>query len=160
MKIPFFKQDVNYSCGPAVIQMVLKFYGKFFSEEELMKRLKTNKNIGTRHEDMIDVTTKEGFYVYSNNGSSFQEIDLFLKEKKPIVVNFIEPNDNEGHYSVVVGLNDEDIILNDPWNGPNFKMKKTDFEKRWFSEDGRNNKWIMVVSDKDFALGKQYLPKK
>ncbi len=160
IKLPYFKQDTEFSCGPTVMQMVFRFYGKVFSEETLTKRLKTSEKTGTGHKHMIDLARAEGFYVYVNNESSTEEIKLFLDKNIPVIVHFIEPDSDDGHYSVVVGFNDNNIILDDPWNGEGFGMNIKDFEKRWFSEDGKNKKWIMVVSDSDTHIGKQYSPDK
>lgn len=141
------------------MQMVFRFYGKVFSEADLIKKLKTRKDVGTHHQAMIGLAQKEGFYVYVNNDSSLKEIMFFLDKKIPVIVHYLEPDGDEGHYAIVVGLDKNNIILNDPWHGERFKIKRGDFKKRWHSEDGNFNNWIMVVSKEDRHLGKQYLPK-
>lgn len=139
--------------------MVFRFYGKVFSEKDLMKKLKTNKDIGTQHQAMIDLAREEGFYVYVNNESSFEEIEFLLEKNLPVIVNFIEPDSDEGHYAVVIGINDEKIILDNPWNSKNHKLDWDDFQKRWHNEKGNSKRWLMVVSNEYCHLGKQYLPK-
>jgi predicted double-glycine peptidase len=64
----------------------------------------------------------------------------------PVIVNYIESDNDDGHYAVVIGEEGENLIMNDPWHGKEFKIDKTDFESRWKSEDGQHIKWIMVVS--------------
>ncbi len=167
INLPYFKQDTEYSCGPVVMQMVLRFYGKVFSEKNLIDKLKTQKNIGTHHQAMIDLARTEGFYVYVNNESSFKEIIFFNKKMIPVIVHYIEPDSNEEHYAIVVEINKKNVILYDPWNGEKFEISHVDFEQRWFDEKGNHKKWIMVItneykhliSNKDRHLGKQYLPK-
>ena len=158
LTVPFFKQDTGYSCGPATLQMVLRYYNIVMSEEDLIKKLHANKENGTLHKPMIALCQKEGLYVYVNNDSSLEEIGGFLEHKIPVVIHFIEPSECDGHYSVVVGIEDDTVVLNDPWNGEKFKKKKKDFMKEWHSEDGVHKKWMMAVSDRGFPLGKQYLP--
>ncbi len=157
LNMPYFKQDTRYSCGAAALQMTFYFYGKLISEEELTKRLQIDKDRGTEHSQMIKVITDEGLYAYANNESSLEEADGFIKSDIPIIVNFIEPGENSGHYAVVIGIDENNIILNDPWHGEKFKMNKDEFVERWQSENGGHKRWLLAVSTEKFNLGKQYL---
>jgi len=161
LKVPFYKQDSDYTCGPTSLQMVFQFLGKFKSEATLAKEAQTDAEDGTTHAGMIDAARKGGFYCYANNESSVEEIKSFLKNGLPAIVHFNEPSSDTGHYSVIVGAEKGNFILNDPWNGRNFKIDENDFLKRWYGAEHKNihKKWIMVLSKDDFNLGKQYLPK-
>lgn len=158
LKVPYFKQDTEYSCGPATLQMIFAFYGKRFSEKLLTERLKTTISDGTKHKSLIDIAKSEGFYVYVNNNSSLEEVGSLIIENIPVMVHFIEPSSDDGHYSVVVAVKEDSIILNDPWNGEGFIMSNCDFLARWRSEDSHNDCWIMAISPNTFSLGKQYNP--
>jgi predicted double-glycine peptidase len=161
LDIPFFKQDTLYSCGPAALQMVFAYYSVRESEEDLMRELHTRKKDGTHHEGMIDLSRKRGFFVYVNDDSSLDEIREYIKAKKPVIVHFIEPYGPEGHYVVVKDVSNHSIIFNDPLNGENFKMALSVFGKRWFSEDHKYKKWIMVLSKEEYPFGssgKHYHP--
>jgi ABC-type bacteriocin/lantibiotic exporter with double-glycine peptidase domain len=160
IKMKYYKQNTIISCGPVVLQMIFHYYGKYFSEETLTNKLRPNSDVGTPHYRMINLATSEGFYVYANEGSSLYEIAYFVNEGIPVIVHFIEPDTEDGHYAVVVGVQKKNVVLNDPWNGEKFKMDKAEFEKRWVSLDGKHKRWIMAVSDTDVHFGKQYLPNK
>ncbi len=160
IKMKYYQQNSIISCGPVVLQMIFHYYGKYFSEEALTSRLRPNNDIGTPHHRLINLATAEGFYVYANEGSSLYEIAYFVNEKIPVIVHFIEPDTEDGHYAVVVGVQKKNVVLNDPWNGEKFKMEKSEFERRWISKDGKHKKWIMAVSDTDVHFGRQYLPNK
>ncbi len=161
IKMKYYQQNTIISCGPVVLQMIFHYYGKYFSEDDLTQKLKPkNDDIGTPHYRMINLATSEGFYVYANEGSSLYEVAYFVNEKIPVIVHFMEPDTDQGHYAVVVGIQKKNVVLNDPWNGEKFKMDKADFEKRWISQDGKHKRWIMAVSDTDIHFGKQYLPSK
>lgn len=161
MKIPYFKQDTDYTCGPATLQMAFAYYGNKQSEMDLAKKMKTNSNVGTTHKRMIKVANQNGFYAYVNNNSNFDEIVYFLNRKKPVVTHFIEPSSDAGHYAVITSINDKkEIVLNDPWNGKNFTMNKKDFLERWRDKKGLFINWIMVISPDKINNGKQYFPKK
>ncbi|MFA5173267.1 MAG: papain-like cysteine protease family protein [Candidatus Paceibacterota bacterium] len=148
VKVPFFKQDTVYSCGPTALQMVFLFFGKMKSEEELIKKLKTRKDEGTSHTKMKEGARKCGFRVITREGATITTIKSFLKKNRPVIVNYIETENNEGHYAVVTGINKGYIVMNDPWYGKNFKMEKGEFVKRWRSEYEESRKWLMVISEK------------
>ena len=76
-----------------------------------------------------------------------------------MIVNYVEPDTDTGHYAVVIGLENGKIILNDPWNGEGFAISEEEFVRRWQSGDGQFKKWFMAVSKSDFMAGKQYLPR-
>lgn len=155
IKMPYFKQDTEYSCGPATLQMIFAFYGKKISEELLVERLQTTMSAGTEHQSLINVAEGEGFFVYVNNNSSLEEIRNLLLKNVPVIVRYIEPSHDEGHYSVVVAVKEDSIILNDPWNGEGFIMNNCDFLTRWRSEDSHNDCWIMALSQDAFSSEKQ-----
>lgn len=160
LKIPFYKQDTDHTCGPASLQMVFSFFGYFKSEKKLSLEVRANHKDGTKHDAMIEIARKEGFYCYVNNDSSWDEIKRFITEGLPAIIHFAEPQTDEEHYAVVIGFEKSEIILNDPWNGKNFKMKKKEFLPRWRGSQGNRQykKWIMIISNNDFKLGKQYFP--
>ena len=107
LKIPFYKQDTDHTCGPASLQMVLSFLGDFKSEKKLSEEAHTNHDAGTRHDAMIETARKEGFYCYVNNDSSWDEVNNFISEGLPVIIHFVEPQSGENHYAVVVGLETE-----------------------------------------------------
>lgn len=160
-KVPFYKQDTDYTCGPASLQMVLSFFNDHKSEACIAKKAHTDKEAGTAHKWMIEVAEREGFYCYVNNNSSLEELKNFIGTGLPVIVHFTEPSGEESHYSVIKGFGKKQLILNDPWNGKDFKIKEKDFLSRWHGNVANNNykKWMMVISRENFNLGKQYLPK-
>ena len=146
LRLPFFKQHTDYSCGPASLEMVLAFFGDKESENFLIKTAHTDKNFGTKHEWMIKTGKSEGFYCHSNSNSSIHEIEHFLLIGLPVIVDYTEPSENIGHYSVITGFKGNEIIMNDPWNGRNFSISKSEFMSRWHDNITKSQKWIMVIS--------------
>lgn len=159
LDLKYFKQDNGYSCGPASLQMVFSYFGKKLGEAKLAKLAKTTKS-GTSHVNMINLARKEGFYCYVHNNSSINQIKHFIDLNLPVIINYIEPKSEEGHYAVVVGYKRNKIILDDPWNGKNFKISIKEFKKRWYDYHKKHkySRWILVISKKKFNLGKQYSP--
>ncbi len=159
LKLPYFKQHTEYSCGPTSLEMVLGFFSDKKSEKFLIKKAHTDKVEGTKHKWMIDTSIREGFYCYVNSHSTIHEIKHFIVIGFPVIVDFTESSEEIGHYAVVVGYKGNKIIMNDPWNGRNFSITEDDFTERWHDRLTKSHGWIMVISKNDFQLGKQYLPK-
>ncbi len=160
LKVPYFKQDTEYTCGPTALQMVLAYYGMRQSEVTLTKQLKTTSNQGTSIQHMLEVARQNDFYVYMNNEASLGEISYLLTTfRAPSIIRYLETGQDEDHYAVVVGLSDREVILNDPWHGPLTRLSRLEFEKRWTCDElGTCSKWLMAVTPEPLPLGRQYAP--
>ncbi len=157
--VPYYKQKTNYTCGPSSIKMVLGFFGIRESERKLAREARTDKKSGTDHHSLIELSRKKGFYCYIQEKSSIHIIKHFISQELPVIINYVEPSSNDGHYAVVVGYRKGGIIMNDPINGKNFYLNYKELYGRW--SGGKYNKskrWIMVISKKPVIRGKQYGP--
>ena len=164
LEVPFRKQTNDYTCGPATLQMVLAFFGQQKSQRKLRKLMQASpaelKSRGTTNHKMVKAAQKAGFYVYVNEDSLLEEVKYFIGLGYPVIVNYIEPSEDEGHFSVVIGYSAllKKIILNDPWNGQNFSLSESQFLRRWRSRYDGHKRWLMVVAKKPLKLGKQFYP--
>lgn len=114
------------------------------TEKELAELCGTDPDLGTTDEGLKRVAEGLGFKVEIHNNSSFDNIQQWLDKKVPVIVNWftrgrIDYDDSEvpdGHLSVVVGLDEENIYLQDPEIGDLRKIAKGDFMKVWFDFTG------------------------
>jgi len=142
---PFQETLFKSMCGPASLKMVFDYYGIEKSEEEIAKMCNVDENLGTDDKTLKRVAEELGFNVEIKNESSFEEIQEWLNKKTPVIVNWftrgrIDYDDSQvpdGHYSVVVGLDEEFIYLQDPEIGKLRKIEKSDFMKVWFDFKGK-----------------------
>jgi ABC-type bacteriocin/lantibiotic exporter with double-glycine peptidase domain len=160
LKVPYYAQMQINTCGPASLKMVFDFFGDNLTEPELVRAAKTTKD-GTPHFNLINVARRNGFYCYVHEGASFNQIKHFIDIGFPVIINYQEPDTNDGHYAVVVGYKRNTFILNDPWNGHKFKLLEKDLNERWYDYHDKKlyHRWILVLSKKHFSIGKQYNPK-
>lgn len=160
LKIPFFNQKEDNTCGPASLEMVFSFFGRDLSESKLKKLAKTTKDNGTSHFGIIQAVRKSNFYCYVHKNSDLHQIKSFISQGFPVIIRYIEPSENEDHYSIVVGFNKNHLFLNDPWNGKRYKISNHKFISRWRDDDYNplNDRWMMVISKRPFSLGRQYFP--
>jgi ABC-type bacteriocin/lantibiotic exporter with double-glycine peptidase domain len=131
-------------CGPASLKIVLDYYGIEKSEKELAKLCKVDKDLGTDDKNIKRVAEQLGFKAIIKNNSSFKDIEKWLDKKVPVIVDWFTKGRQEysesevadGHYSVVAGLDDKYIYLQDPEIGRIRKLKRNDFMRVWFDFGG------------------------
>ncbi len=150
-------------CGPASLNMVLEYYGMEKTEEELADLCGTDSNLGTSDEGLKRAAESLGLKVEIKNNSTLDDIKQWLDKKVPVIVNWftrgrIDYDDSEvpdGHLSVVVGLDDTYIYLQDPEIGSLRKISRDDFMKVWFDFKGEYIKsWDEMIIRQLIAIYK------
>jgi ABC-type bacteriocin/lantibiotic exporter with double-glycine peptidase domain len=142
---PFQETLYSSMCGPASLKIVLDYYGLHKSEKELAKLCKVDKDLGTDDKNIKRVAEQLGFKAIIKNNSSFKDIEKWLDKKVPVIVDWFTKGRQEysasevadGHYSVVAGLDEKFIYLQDPEIGRIRKLKRDDFMTVWFDFKGK-----------------------
>lgn len=132
-------------CGPASLKIVLTYYGVEKEEMELAQMCRTNRDDGTRDQDIKRVAEDLGFRVEIKNESDFCDIERWLDRGVPVIVDWFTRGRRDytdaavadGHYSVVCGMDASCIYLQDPEIGGIRKVDKEDFMTVWFDFSGR-----------------------
>jgi ABC-type bacteriocin/lantibiotic exporter with double-glycine peptidase domain len=120
--------------------MVLDYYSIEKTEQELAKLCSSSVNLGTDDKTLKRVAEELGFKVDIKLESSFEDITYWLERRVPLIVDWFTRGRNDydesivadGHYSVVIGLDDDYIYLQDPEIGKERKILREDFLKVWF----------------------------
>jgi len=145
LKIKPFQETLNASmCGPASLKIILDYYGLKKSEKELAKLCQYDKDLGVDDDKIKNTAEGLGFKVKIKNNSNFKDIENWLDKKVPVIVNWFtkgrqdysESEVADGHYSVVTGLDEKHIYLQDPEIGKIRKLKRDDFMRVWFDFKG------------------------
>jgi len=145
LEIKPFQETLNAGmCGPASLKIVLDYYGLEKSEKELAKLCQHDRNLGIDDEKIKNAAESLGFKVKIKNNSNFKDIENWLDKKVPVIVNWFtkgrqdypESEVADGHYSVVTGLDEKYIYLQDPEIGKIRKLKRDDFMRVWFDFRG------------------------
>ena len=130
LNITPFRQKPGY-CGPASLKMVLDFWGIRISEKRLAEISGCSATGGIGAEGLASAARKLGFRVKIKDFSELEDIDGWVNRKKiPVIVDWFAFEG--GHYSVVSGIDDENIYLEDPSLGHRRAMKLTTFKRLWF----------------------------
>ena len=141
-----FQETLNAGmCGPASLKIVLDYYEVCKTEAELAVLTKTDEDLGTSDEQIKLVAENLGFKVEIKDHSDFSDIEKWIMQGVPVIVDwFTRSRDDydetiasaDGHYSVVTGLDDKYIYLQDPEIGKIRKMEKEVFKRVWFDFSG------------------------
>ena len=140
-----FQETLNADmCGPASLKIVLDYYGVSKTEKELAKMAGLKKGLGIDEMGIKKTVEKLSFKVVIKNNSNFKDIEKWLKKGVPVIVGWFTRGRNDypesetadGHYSVVMGLDDEFIYLQDPELGSMRKIERNSFMRVWFDFKG------------------------
>ncbi len=132
-------------CGPASLKIVLAYYGIQATEKTIAKCMGTIKKLGSNDKGIVRAVKHFGLHAEVKNRSSLHDIEKWLQKGIPVIVNWFtrgrpdysDSNIADGHYSVVEGIDDRFIYLQDPEIGKIRKLKKDDFLKVWFDFTGK-----------------------
>lgn len=133
VRIPFFKQQNDYYCGPAVIKMTLAAHGINLSQRTLAREAQTNARIGTGTKGMVQTFKRHHLVISAKNRNTLYELEQALAEKKLVVICYTECTDNAGHYAIVKKIGKKFITLLDPAekDGQALRLTIGEFQKRW-----------------------------
>ncbi|TSC83912.1 MAG: putative fusion protein (N:peptidase-C:desuccinylase) [Parcubacteria group bacterium Gr01-1014_13] len=124
-----FRQSSGF-CGPASLKMVLEYFGIKKSEKELAKLSNAHPHHGTSAKNLVLTAKKLGLKGFYKDFSSIKEIKKYLDKKIPVIVDWFSHDD--GHYSVVIGIDKKFIYLQDPELGKINKIDLVTFQRIWF----------------------------
>jgi predicted double-glycine peptidase len=151
-----FQETLNAGyCGPATLKIVMDYYGVIKSEKEVAKRCGRDSRLGINDISIKNAAENYGFKAEIKNKASFNDIQKWLNKGVPVIVNWFTRGradyDNsevsDGHYSAVMGLDRQNIYLQDPEIGTMRTIKRDDFLRVWF--DFKND---YITSWKDMII--------
>jgi ABC-type bacteriocin/lantibiotic exporter with double-glycine peptidase domain len=127
------EQKGNYDCGVASAAMVLKHFNVPTDYEHLMQICKTSKETGTRPEDLAEAIHSASDDVVATVHTRIPWNELIKLNKNVdtlVILDFWDETD--GHYAVMVDVNDFYIVIADPTTGQYRLIKRETFETNWF----------------------------
>ena len=162
LRLSPFRQTSLERCGPACLRMLVGFYGVEKTEATLARVCRTNRKFGTSIENLVRAVKQLGFAVEQKDGATLLDLENYVRQKKrPVIVEWFSIDD--GHYSVVVGIDKANIILLDPEIGQCRKIAREKFLRLWFGfrgdfikDDKRNlsTRRMIVIYPKNPFVGR------
>ena len=145
---PFQETLHAHMCGPASLKIVADYYGIKKSEQDIVNLTGFIENIGIHEEGIVQGAKALGLKTFVKNESTFDDIEKWLSKDIPMIVDWFtrgrsDYSDSEiadGHYSVIIGLDDKYVYIQDPEIGGVRKIKRDDFMLVWFDFRGHTIK--------------------
>jgi uncharacterized protein YvpB len=150
LDVPYLSQkDTEYCCVIYSVMMVLEYYRLHFkdkpqlkipdySKTELIKILSTDPYQGTdlTEQKIARLNKKCPYLNLCLKETSLSEIERNLAHEKPVIAIYnlgilLYGLEAGGHAGVVIGTNDDYLILNNPSGGEYFTVEKELFSRAW-----------------------------
>lgn len=150
-RVPLVRQATSYTCGAAVLESILAYYGEEWSEDTLARELKADPDQGTDHREIARFARENGLTVEIREHMTVEDLREAVNGGHPVVVAIQAWGERpegyavgweDGHYSIVVGLDEEKVYLMDPSTTGNYAyIAIPEFLARWhdyyLDNDGR-----------------------
>lgn len=135
--------------------MVLSYYGiNDISEEAIGIIAKTVPHYsgGTTNENLLLAAKHYGLTGEWQTEKSLDDLRAYVEKNIPVIVEWFSVN--EVHYAIVVGADEDQIILLDPENGEQESFSHEQFMSIWFSfsgpyitsTDGIRLRWMLPLT--------------
>jgi predicted double-glycine peptidase len=166
--LPLTPQSTPYTCGVASLQSVLAYYGEEWREDDLAQELKADPDEGTRYGELVRFAHNIGLKAEVRQNMTIDDLAKAVEADHPVIVAIQAWSDHprnyeddweDGHYSVVIGIDDEKVYLMDPSTIGNYTfIPIPQFLARWHDAevglDGRTAKLVHlgIIFDKGNKL--------
>jgi len=146
----FIRQETLNSCGPASVQMVLKYLNVITlpTQSELAIEMNTSIYNYTYRIYMHIPFVRRGFEEYlsaflsKDFKSALGNLKGNVSEGFPVIIlTWYDTTHKTGHYRVVTGYNSSGIFVHDPAIGPNVFFNNTILEDLWYY----SRFWALII---------------
>ena len=128
LNVPFVPQEKD-TCGAAALAMVLAYWGDPLPHDEIAGSLVNKELHGIPGSELERFARKRGFNATAYKGD-MAHLREFLDKGRPLIVAW-DMGRGRFHDVVVVGLDGQDVIVNDPARGASRREPADRFERRW-----------------------------
>jgi predicted double-glycine peptidase len=154
--LPLTRQSTDYTCGPASLQSILAYYGEEWREDTLARAVKSDPEEGTNYREIVRFARSQGLIAEAREGMTIDDLARAAKAQRPVMVAIQAWGDyqekyaddwEDGHYAIVVGVDDDNVYLMDPSTIGNYTfIPIPQFLTRWHdAEKGPDGRMITLV---------------
>jgi ABC-type bacteriocin/lantibiotic exporter with double-glycine peptidase domain len=125
----------RYSCGVQSVKVILDYFSKRLSLEDIEQKLGTDEN-GTSPTAVRQLFRSLGLSISIEGQAELRDIKKMIDSGRPVLVSIA----NGEHWAVVYGYSKRSIYVADPSIEKNFccRMSKARFLRQW-------NRWMMAA---------------
>ncbi len=145
--VPFYSQEA-FQCGPASLAGIMNYWGIKISPEDIAKAIYSKSARGTLTIDMVLFANKNGLYAQQYEGG-IDDIKEKIDRGYPLLV-LVDLGFylyKAYHYMVVIGYNNEGIIVNSG-NKERLFIDKERFLNMW----KKTNYWTLWLKPYDSTI--------
>jgi predicted double-glycine peptidase len=143
--VPSVQQQTGWTCGPAALMAVTRYFQVFDgSEADMIALLQSTPEGGTPPDHMVAGTRKLGLEAWGVRGMTIDQLEEYLEDGYPVIVclqAWGSPEGYEalesGHWVVAMGAGEDRIYFEDPELEPNERgyIPREEFDHRWQDKD-------------------------
>lgn len=149
LPLPLVRQEKSFSCGPASLLSVLKYWINYAGTEmSLYAPLKTTKKSGTNPKNIVHVAKQMGLEAYYKEGVTIEELKETWVRGETVILDLQAWRTNktpwkylwkDGHYIVFTGLDEENLYAMDPSVDDEYGyMPLNELYDRWHDFENEN----------------------
>lgn len=136
LDVPFVKQSED-GCGPAALSMVMQYWGthgarvasEAAGEARIRRDLLPVAARGVSAPAMREYLEQHGFRAVVFRGE-WADLREHVSKGRPLIV-LLDGGAKLLHYVVVAGVEEDDVMINDPADRKLRAVGRAEFEKRW-----------------------------
>jgi peptidase C39-like protein len=137
--IPYEKQEdlqTNRTCGAASLSMVYRSFGKSIPQAEIWSRISKHDRFGslasTTHLMAQDALSR-GFSALAVQVKHPLQVLRLCRDKgvRAILNHRLKTDSPAGHYTVLVDVDADSVVLHDPFVGPSRRLAHADLLELW-----------------------------
>jgi predicted double-glycine peptidase len=138
LDVPFVRQS-KYGCGAASVAMVIQYWARTeprlapaaADTERIASALPADTRSGLSGESLQAYLERSGFSTFVFSGE-MDDLRNHLAKGRPLVVCLgLRGRRPPWHFTVVTGIDDEAVLLNDPARGKLFREDRRAFLRAW-----------------------------
>src|SRR5581483_4181905 len=139
------------NCGPTTLRMYFSYYGyRQDSQVAIANVLKPNKDDrNVSPDELVGYAQRKGFRAMTRVNGDLERLKLFLSNEIPVMIEegYDPPRAHQGwmgHYLLLTGYDENGIIAQDSYNGPNQHVTWQDLDANWRNF---NRTYLLVYTD-------------
>jgi ABC-type bacteriocin/lantibiotic exporter with double-glycine peptidase domain len=136
--VPFVPQEKD-TCGAAALAMVLGYWGQPVPHREIASALREPELHGIRGGRLASFARDRGLFALGYEGDLAQ-LREYVAKGRPLIVAW-RVGRGRFHDVVVVGLDEDAVLVHDPADGASRRVVSRDFEERWAG----SGHWTLLV---------------
>lgn len=152
MTIPFENQEAEGKCGAAALCMLYRSFGADCSQAEVWDKVsRPSAGRGRRGRTYLlaaDAIERGYAALVIKADDPWKLLQRCHTHTVGVILNHrLRANQTSGHYSVVVDVGDDHIVLHDPREGPDQRLTRDELLQLWKSEPMRSEitGYVMVA---------------